>query len=341
MTDLSNIFFGKKVVQKAYLNNALIYESKGWQTLPSTCTEVWTKSYEKVGSIRAITKDDNNNVYIGADQYLYKMDPDGNLKWKCAAKTSVDSYTITAIVIFPTYIYYSDNNGDFFKIDINGNFLSNSKITSFLPVSSTDYIYDMKKDDDTIYATITSGILFKLNSNLAVIDKVTVPNGAGCLATNNGPYVFVGTSNYGMRVEKSNLKNSTSLSGTYSDFNTTSIAMDNIGNLYLGSSNFTVVLKYDVESCKLLSTFYPSQAYALYIDNQENVYIAYYSNTYQLKKYSSDGTLIWDNVQIPTTTSYASHTKVITDSNNNIYVAYMDSNSILTIKKFINLVKET
>lgn len=329
---LSNIFFGKKVVQKAYLNNALIYESKGWQTLPSTCTEVWTKSYEKVGSIRAIVKDDSDNIYIGSDNMVYKFDPDGNLKWKCAVGTV--TVMITAIVVYPTYIYCSDNNGDFFKIDINGNLLSNSKITSFLPVSSTDYIVDMQKDDDYIYA-IALNKLIKLNSNLAVIDNVGITNNTCCLTTNNGPYVFVGTNNYGIRFEKNNLKNSTNLPGHSYYFVTGSITLDNIGNLYLGSHTQTVLLKYDVESCRLITDLSSSYISDLCTDNQENCYIAV--SSVLLKKYSSDGTLIWDNVPIPASND---NMKVITDSNGNIYVAYIDSNGMLTIKKFINLVKE-
>lgn len=340
MTDLSNIFFGKKVVQKAYLNNALIYESKGWQTLPSTCTEVWTKSYEKAGSIRAIVKDEDDNLYIGSGNTVYKVDSDGNLKWKCAVKTGVDSYTITAIVIFPTYIYCScyinssTQNGYMAKIDTNGNLISNMDVSNFLPTSTRDYIVDMQRDNDYIYA-ISNSYIFKLNFNLAVIDNVTVPNGANCLTTNNGPYVFVGTSIYGVRFDKNNLKSSTELPQTGLGFAITSITMDNIGNLYLGSNDQSVIYKHDVESCKLITTFSSSQTYALCTDNQENCYVAVPGIS--LKKYSSDGTLIWDNVPISTTNNSI---KVITDSNGNIYVAYIDSNGMLTIKKFINLVKE-
>ena len=61
---LSNIFFGKKVVQQAYLNNALIYQSKGWKTLPSTCSEVWTKELGIVDTdtINQCLIDTNNNI---------------------------------------------------------------------------------------------------------------------------------------------------------------------------------------------------------------------------------------------------------------------------------------
>lgn len=347
---LSNIFFGKKVVQKAYLNNALIYQSKGWQTLPSTCTEVWTKSYEKVGSIRAITKDDSDNIYIGADQYLYKMDPDGNLKWKYAVSA------VTAIVTFPTYLYcsYFINNssgvkGYLAKIDINGNLISTVETNSFLPTSTGNYIVDMQRDNDYIYA-ISGSYIFKLDFNLKLIDYASIPYSANCIRVSNGPYVFVGLDSnsikcLGIKFLKNNLKNSTNLISTRS-FSCGSLIVDSIGNVYLGSNSENSIYKFDAENCNLLEArflgYNGDQVYNLYGDTQDNLYVVYYNGTnYLLRKYSSDGTLIWDNVQIPTTTSYASYTKVITDSNNNIYVAYMDSNGMLTIRKLINLVKET
>lgn len=339
---LSNIFFGKKVVKQAYLNNALIYQSNGWQTLPSTCLEVWTKSYEKAGSISAIVKDDSDNFYIGAGNTVYKIDSEGNLKWKCAIQTGVDLCIITAIVVFPNYIYCScytnsvPRIGYMAKIDTNGDLISCKDVSKILSSLSSDYVKDMKRDKDYIYA-ITTSTIAKLDSNLTMIDYITISDTTTCLTTNNGPYIFVGTNSYGMRVEKSNLKNSIKLQIANSAFATTSILMDNIGNLYLGSYVDNAVYKYDVETCKLITTFSSFPVYALCTDNQENVYFTYFLSFYQLQKYSSDSTLIWNNVPIPASKNTI---KVITDNNGNIYVAYIDSNSMLTIKKLINLVKE-
>ena len=351
MTDLSNIFFGKKVVQKAYLNNALIYESKGWQTLPSTCTEVWTKSYEKVDNsgFRSIAKDDLDDLYIGIDQFLCKIDSDGKLIWKTnllADKGSFKSSVIDSIILSKNYIYcainyFEDSSNNWFyylaKVDSNGNLINIATINSVM--SNSNYGAKMVKDDLNIYA-VSSNCLYKFDLDFKLIDYVTMSDSARCLTTNNGPYVFVGTYNYGIRFEKNNLKNSISLPGNNSSFYTGLIVMDNIGNLYLGSASEAALLKYDVENCKLITTLSLYDTFALCTDNQENVYFAQNSstNTYQLEKYSSDGTLIWDNVPIPASNN---NMKVITDNNNNIYVAYIDSNGMLTIKKFINLVKET
>lgn len=352
MTDLSNIFFGKKVVQKAYLNNALIYESKGWQTLPSTCTEVWTKSYEKVDRICAITKDDSDNIYIGSGSTVYKIDADGNLKWKVNTSLTSNSL-ITGIVITSEFIYcsYYENNGNsttgyVSKFDINGNLISRTNVSTIIPSISNLYFIDIKSDKSNIYA-ITQGYIFKLDFDLKLIDYVTIPYSANCIRVSNGPYVFVGLDSNsikcsGIKFLKNNLKNSTNLINTRS-FSCKALFVDSIGNVYLGSNGENSIYKFDAENCNLLETrflgYNGDMVYDLYGDNQDNLYVVYYNGTnYLLRKYSSDGTLIWDNVQIPTKNSYL---KVIIDSNNNIYVCYLDGSVNLTIRKLINLVKET
>lgn len=347
---LSNIFFGKKVVQQAYLNNALIYKSKGWETLPSTCSEVWTKSYDKINGIySAIVKDNSDNLYVSSKNSVYKIDSEGNLKWKYVIG---DTTMTTSIVVFPTYIYcaYIDitgtNLGYVAKIDTNGNLISTVDVHSLVPISASSYFNDMQKDNNNIYA-ITPTYLLKLNQDLKVIDGIEISSYTGCAATriaiNNGPYIFVGTGNYGFRLDKSNFKNSISLpgAGLGNNFNITTLKMDNIGNLYASSFIYPcAALKYDVETCKLITTLYIAASYDICTDSQENVYFVYLNSNSKLEKYSSDGTLIWDNIQIPALDTSKDTIKIVTDSNNNIYVAYIDSNGMLAIKKFINLVKE-
>ena len=337
---LSNIFFGKKVVQQAYLNNALIYQSKGWETLPSTCSEVWTKSYDKADIVCSVAKDDSDNLYVSSKNSVYKIDSEGNLKWEYVISNAVET---SSIVVFPTYIYcsylVSNNLGYVAKIDNNGNLISTVDVHSLAPNSASSHFNDMQKDSNNIYA-ITQSHLLKLNQDFKVIDDVDISSYTGYIATriaiNNGPYIFIGTALYGFRLNKNDLKNSIILPEYSFLFRTDSIAMDNIGNLYLGSSSQNGPIKYDAENCQAIELLSPDNTYALCLDNQENVYFVMNSGTFRLAKYSSDGTEIWET-NIPASNGYI---KIVTDSNNNIYVAYIDSNSKLAIKKFINLVKE-
>lgn len=346
---LSNIFYGKKVVQQAYLNNALIYQSSGWETLPSTCTEVWTKNYESTSIIKSIAKDDKDNIYIGTSYMLYKIGPDGNLKWKSKVKAVVnDVRQVTGIAILQNCIYcsfyemQSDVVGYVSKFDINGNLISSTNVNTIVSGISSAYFLDIKNDNNNIYA-ITASYILKLDFDLKLIEYTSIPYTAYCLAVDNGPYVFVGTGNYGTRFNKDNLKNSTNLVGNVNfSFLTTSIILDSIGNLYFGSSSQDSIYKFDTKTCKLLEARFlginSDRTYGFCCDSQDNLYVIYYNGTnYLLRKYSSDGTLIWDNVQIPTTYTYL---KVITDSNNNIYVCYMDSSANLTVKKLVNLIKK-
>lgn len=337
---LSNIFFGKKVVQQAYLNNALIYQSKGWETLPSTCTEAWTKSYDKANAACSVAKDDSDNLYVSSNNSVYKIDSEGNLKWEYVIS---DATTTTSIVVVSTYIYCAyikHDLGYVAKIDTNGNLISTLSVHDLAPNSASYFFIDMQKDSNNIYA-ITFSHLLKFNQDFKVIDDVDISSAAynlnaECIAINSGPYIFIGTTGYGFRLNKSNLKKSISLPKYSFLFSTDSIAMDNIGNLYLGSSSQNGPIKYDAENCQAIKLLSLDNTYALCLDNQENVYFVMNSGTYRLAKYSSDGTEIWET-NIPALNGYI---KIVTDSNNNIYVAYIDSNSKLAIKKFINIVKK-
>lgn len=345
---LENIFYGKKVVKQAYLNNALIYQSNGWETLPSTCSEVWTKSVDRIGSIGTIAKDDLDNLYIGASNLLFKIGSDGNIKWKSKVKAVTDNVRqVTGIVVMSDYIYcsffevQSDIVGYVSKFDKNGNLISSTNVSTIITSFSNTYFLDIKNDKSNIYAISTNYIL-KLDFDLKLIEYAYVPNTATCLAVDNGPYVFVSTGNYGTRFNKDNLKNSINLIGNTSTVvKNTSITLDSIGHVYFGSGGYYYLYKYDTKDCKLLETKYlgsvDSRLYDINSDIQDNLYVIYYNGTnYLIRKYSSDGTLIWDK-QIP---AASDSVKVITDNNGNIYVAYVDNNLMLIIKKLINLVKE-
>ena len=359
---LSNIFFGKKVVQQAYLNNALIYQSSGWQTLPSTCSEVWTKSYGKVDDFGSIAKDDLDNLYIGIDQYLCKIDSDGKLIWKTDLlidKGSFKSSVINSIILSKNFIYISGsysilkngNNNWFYylaKIDKDGFLVNNVAIDNAIP--KTSYGIKMVADKTNVYG-VSNGNVYKFDLNLDLINYVNIGTfSATDLATNNdGPYLFIScstpTEGYKIiRVFKNDLSTNAIYSPEVSNVYINILKTDTIGNVYIASTNSNLVFKYNAKNGKLVTQFMlgsDAKCYDINLDSQENLYLGYTNNNGGkkfLRKVSSDGTLIWDNVPIPASNN---NIKVITDSNNNIYVTYIDSNGMLTIKKFINLVKET
>lgn len=93
---LSNIFIGKRVVQQTFLNDAQIYQSKGWQPLPSTMQIVLEKNYTEVdnSTIVSVKTDSNSNIVIDKQSEILKTDSDGELLWQRKI-----SNTVTDIVI--------------------------------------------------------------------------------------------------------------------------------------------------------------------------------------------------------------------------------------------------
>lgn len=358
---LSNIFFGKKVVQQAYLNNALIYQSNGWQTLPSICTEVWTKNYAKVSNMGAVVKDDQDNIYIGADQFLIKMNSEGKIIWKTdtfSGKNIVQG-NIKTIILGKTYIYISEsysilengNNNWFYylaKIDKDGFLVNNVAIDNAIPKTSNGI--KMVADKTNVYG-FSNGNVYKFDLNMNLINYVNIGTfSANDLATNNdGPYLFISgvdpTVGYKIiRIFKNDFSKNAVYAPEVSYVGINILKMDTIGNVYMASDRNNLVFKYNAYNGKLITQLIlgsGAKCFDISLDFQENVYIGYTNNNngtnYLLRKYSSDGTLIWDNVPIPASNN---NIKIITDSNGNIYVAYIDSSSMLAIKKLINIEKK-
>lgn len=85
MTELSNIFYGKKVIQQVFMNNATMYKSKGWETLPSTYQEQYSiapaKLYNTGQEIRKIVSDDKGNIIVLTVYNLYCFNSAGDNLW--------------------------------------------------------------------------------------------------------------------------------------------------------------------------------------------------------------------------------------------------------------------
>lgn len=85
MTELSNIFYGKKLIKQVIMNNATMYQSKGWETLPSTYQEQYSIAPVKLNNmnqkILKIVSDTKGNTIVLTALSLYCFNSAGDNLW--------------------------------------------------------------------------------------------------------------------------------------------------------------------------------------------------------------------------------------------------------------------
>ena len=365
--DLSNIFIGNKVVQRAYYRDALLYKSNGWQTLPSTFQKLFTKNYN-MGIFRAATTDLDNNLYIATSGgCISKLDPDGNIIWQ---KSYISDWTDVDLKISNNKIFciFVLANGttvgqlQCLVIDVNGKQIANYEFEKIFNCR-----VDMRNatfDDENIYISISLSepkkkYILKMDYNGNIVSKKELNNleSLPIISTNNGPYLYAGFYEKDgddkrkiIRYSKNNFDNNVVFNYKIgAGGSPIQISIDNNDDFIVAVD--ATVMKAEGESGKEL-WIANGYAFSLAIDSQNNIYsFSSTTNTtskkdFFLKKISSDGTKIWqiDN-EFPVLDSYKDvvmplPAKVIVDKHDNIYCIYTNTAGNLEIKKFINLVKE-
>lgn len=348
---LTNIFFGKKVVQQAYLNNALIYQSNGWETLPSTCSEVWTKEYGALNSsnVNQCTIDSNNNIYVIANLTLFKINSEGTLLWSKA----ISGIRYIAID-HNNDVYIALVDGDFSyiaKLDSEGKFENKFKATPF----NCNKITNFTLDSNYIYISMnynnSSNYFFsKLDKTGNLIEQSNFAPNTSTLAFNDS-FLFAGSGGSLIKLDKSKISGSSALMCSPAPiYSISNVISDGLGNIIFLYSN-GLIFKYNIEA--KTTTQYASPAsninYTLTLDYQKNLYSIYTDASSEdkvyLMKYSSDGTLIF-KIQILASNDRAILSGALNvDNNGNIYYFYLESNISATFtlkcKKLVNLIKET
>lgn len=348
---LSNVFIGKKVVQKIYLSNALIYQSKGWETLPSTVQEVWTKDYSNFRSIDNCIVDLNNYIYLLSGNLLYKLDPEGTVVWSKtfpgAVKLRVDNDNILYVISIKQKPSSSDSDVAFVsKVDDMGNILEEADISgNYIIATITNFIID----DNYLYVSTRTGSisgtyyhLFKVDKNLKLIAQNDIAISGDTLTTDEGPYLYFFNSSQLLRVEKKDLTDWAVLfNGTSS---ADSAAMDELGNIIYSTNNSIYRYNLDSKTTTLVKSSNNSLCKQFCIDHQQNICSINGNNSagyrINLVKISSDNTVIYDIKIDSAPANYVLNGKLVVDNNGNIYYLYVNSSYQLIIKKLINLVKE-
>ena len=310
MTQLNNIFIGNKVVKQAFLNDALIYQSNGWEPTPSTMQKVLNKTYTEIpdmGGTVSVKVDSKGNIISARGKGLYKTDADGKLLWQKPIFASNSNFGITSMIVNKNdNIFCSGNDATFMLINPNtGEVIKKIDLKSKYNVNS---IAAIAADSNQIYAITKPPINFlniDLNGNVTSVTPWTsnyrnyTPSS---LATGDFKYMYMVIYNsdsnnaaYAFRLDKSNPNSYvTIVSSVLGDFQSRVVA-DSIGNAYitysgrlykyLSNSNLNYAWKTD-------SPRYNNGGYfsELAIDQQDNVYVF---DRYNVYKYSSDGTLLW------------------------------------------------
>ncbi|MGL6207478.1 MAG: hypothetical protein ACRC1X_06820 [Lactobacillus panisapium] len=364
---LSNIFFGKKVVQQAYLNNALIYQSKGWETLPSTCMEEWTKDYDMASGLTNLTSDLDNNIYALSNDSLYKFNSDGSIVWQKKFKEFAKNGEYNNAFCYLKFdsinntIFTLKSNNDKYnwficELTINGlikNEYSIKDICSF----NFDRISSFEIDNNYLYVSgFSVGYNYEIYDDyLMKIDRITkklVQKTAVYIANNtlvnvNDEYLYAvksNASNTGVleRFDKDNITNSSiidDLNNASIDDHITSITGDRLGNVIYKTFNNGTYKYSDKNKTKTkLQVYGANSNNSICIDYQQNVYIIEHidpNKSTNILKFSSDNTLIYD---IPI--ENATEPNLTVDYKGNIYYTWRSSNGQTHIKKLINIEKK-
>ena len=347
---LSNIFFGKNVVQQAYLNNALIYQSKGWETLPSTCSEVWTKELGTVDTdtVDQCLTDSNNNIYVLIFYKIFKLNSEGTLIW---SKTINGIQRIAVDTNNDVYIALVDDEYSYAaRLDSDGNVENKFKIANFAFNKITNLVLDKS------YLYISGNYNNKINYYIFKFDKLGKfimqhtlnPNKSTLVASDS--FLYAGLENQLIKIDKSNVSNYTPVYTIPTNYIIGNVVLDGLGNAIVIDTGGDVY-KYNFENN--LSTKYSLKTrgsnWTAALDYQKNLYFIWGGlqddivDVLHLIKYSSDETLIFDT-QISKDKSYTIlDGKLSSDNNGNIYYLYSKYNStnyILMVKKIINIEKK-
>lgn len=326
---LSNIFIGKRVVQQAFLNDAQIYQSKGWQALPSTMQIVFEKHYTEAdnSTIVSVKTDSNSNIVIAKQSEILKTDSDGELLWQKKI-----SNIVTDIVISENdNILYSSKAGITMLNGTDGTIISVERDSTSISALATDgkYIYA---------ASMPPAHLFMIDfkSGNAVSDITLSPtyssNQISSMITGNFPYIYmISYSDGGGTLIKMQKQEPFSVKSiVYDSFMgwQSKVMADSLGNAYITYSGD--LHKYSKDGPLLWKVETPFSNHGGYfseltVDSQDNAYV---NDRYNIYKYSSDGTYLWESED-----TYGDTIGLTCDKNNNLIFAKRNG----YLKKYISL----
>lgn len=317
MTQLNNIFIGKKVVKQAFLNDALIYQSNGWEPTPSTMQQVWSREFSEIQGSNTkhpiVKVDSQNNIIAMMPNVIFKLNSDGSLLWKI----DFPNESIFSIAVGDNdCIYYGQKEQNtLVKLNPEGKEIKRidlsaykSKISWIENISfDGKYLYILGATPYILTVDTGNGNVIEVYDAIPPFTEITSANFREInFDTHNSRYIYVifssppGNSNRAFRVEKNNLHSCCVLNTGMSV--PLSIKSDSLGNAIVGINQDIYKFKNDSTGQTQNSLWgkhpnygdgsssWPAYIEQLAIDSQDNIY---FWNCNRLGKISSDGTQLW------------------------------------------------
>lgn len=361
MTQLNNIFIGNKVVKQAFLNDALIYQSNGWEPTPSTMQQVWSREFSEItGSYTKhpiLKVDSKNNIIAMMPNVIFKLNVDGNLLWK---RYFPDESVFSMEVGDNDCIYYGQKEQNtLVKLNPEGKEIKRIDLSVYK--SKITWIENISFDGKYLYILGTTPYILKVdtgNDNVIEVYDAIPPLVQNTSASfreidfdaHNSRYIYVtfssppGNSNRAFRVVKNNLHSCCVLAvGSAVPL---SIKSDSLGNAIVGVNED--IYKYKNDSTGQTqnslwgkypnygdgSSSWPAYIEQLAIDSQDNIY---FWNSNRLGKMSSDGTQLWkgNNETISSGNSVYFNAAIVVDHHDNL-ILFKYPNKVV---KYISLVQ--
>lgn len=363
---LSDVFIGKKVVQQIFLNNMVIYQAKGWQTLPVDCKELWTKDYSPclTENVTCATFDHCENIIFKNNSgTLFKIDKEGHMLWsyRVFSNNGRDDNIFCDQqnnIYVPRSVPSSSSSNTTYEIAVlneNGELIREIDLSAFseiagLPVRTIigngEYIYFLMQN--YVLIITQKGDYIDLYKNTAL----SIPTAA--IIDKSNQILYIGTDQG--NILKFNLKSNGALSSpecvlknnNNNSLSINQIKIDSVGNFYILSktgSQFQIRKYQNIsDNCIFeINLRNNNNLLAPYFSLGPNggIYVCYVSsreNKTNISKYSVDGSLIYTNFELPG--AGFSYGAVLVDEHNNIYCIFGGTRLSLRLTKFIEIVKE-